>query len=63
MYIQGANIIGGLKEVAFVGAQTQGAVVALNEIQKTAAENSKKLFRIRREVASLVELFFSKTGK
>ena len=44
LYTQGAHIIGGLKEVAFVGAQTQGSIIALNEIQKTAADNSRKFY-------------------
>lgn len=44
LYTQGAQIIGSLKEVAFTGAQTQGAIVNLTDIQKTAAQNSKLFY-------------------
>lgn len=44
LYLQGTQMLGGLKEVALVGAQTQGAIVNLIQIQKTATENSRLFF-------------------
>lgn len=41
LLLQSAQVIGGLKEVAFVGAQTQGALVNLNKVQEAAAQNQK----------------------
>lgn len=44
LFLQSAQIIGGLKEVAFVGAQSQGALVNLTGIQENAARNSKLFY-------------------
>lgn len=44
LYNQGAEIVAGLKHVAFTGSQTQGGIVNLTQIQKTAAENSKSFY-------------------
>lgn len=43
-FIQNSQILGGLKEIAFVGAQSQGAMVNLNTIQENASRNSKMFY-------------------